>query len=142
MNLPVFHTRYSLPLAALCGLVEEAVVLPHHRQRLLDLLTTLQIVFATTEESDLVTHSIFLRPLAHLEEAKDLFRYLHHHRLLGHPEEPAEDWCAHDGTPLFTPGQACELNARMSEAYTFDWQEHDCPCGFILDITATENPVI
>lgn len=139
MNLQVFQRRYELPLAALRGLIQEAVLKTGDKSEdcqqttLLTRLDQLERAFNGTEEADLVAHSIFLRPLGNLEEAKELFRYLKCHDLLFHPEDDPEE-ISHTETrlPLFTADESRELRHRMDEAYELDWQEHDCPCGFCL----------
>lgn len=148
MNLTIFRRRYELPLAALRGLIQEAVLKTGDKSEdcqqcnLILHLHQLERAFTGTTEDDLVKHSIFLSPLRNLDEAKDLFRYLKRHDLLFHPEDDPEE-ISHTETrlPLFTSDEARELRHRMNEAYEFDWQEYDDPCGFCLALDEDENAV-
>lgn len=140
MNLECFRRRYELPLASLRSLITESVLSTGNKEEdcqqltILNRLSALEHALDGTTESDLIPHAIFREPISCVEDAQRLFRYLHQHDLLFHPEEPPEDITHHDGTALFTEDEARELRHRMSEAWQQEWSEYECPCGFCISI--------
>lgn len=83
----------------------------------------------TAELDRHAAHLIIFRPLASLDDAKELFRYLHANHLTFHPDDdPAE--CR---LPI-TAAAADALRQRMLEADTFSWGEDGCPCGYALSL--------
>lgn len=137
MNLESFRRRHELPLAGLRSLITECVIKTGDKSEdcqqthLLNRLDQLEHAFTGTKESDLITHTIFREPIACVEDAKRLFRYLNDHGLLFHPEEDPSDL----SVPLFNLDECRELRHRMREAWDQEWSEYDDPCGFCISLT-------
>jgi len=137
MNHESFKRRHELPLAGLRSLITECVRKTGDKSEdcqqtyLLNCLNQLEHVFIGTEESDLIPHAIFREPIACVEDAQRLFRYLNDHGLLFHPEDDPAD-CLHG---KISEDEARELRHRMREAWDQEWSEYDDPCGFCLTLT-------
>jgi hypothetical protein len=133
MNLEVFKRRCELPLASLLAMTSEQIAKPILKMRVEQQILDLQHLLGSVQESDLIPHAIFREPIACTDDAKRLFRYLHSHGLLFHPEDDPADCLA----GKITEDEARELRHRMTEAWQQEWSEHDDPCGFCL--TLSEN---
>lgn len=136
MNLEVFKRRYQLPLESLRQMIQEHVIQTGNKSEdcqqtcILNHLRQLEIALNGTTEDDLIAHAIFREPIADVEDAKRLFRYLHAHGMTFHPEDDPADV---PGLPL-SADECRELRHRMAEAWECQWSEYDCPCGFILHL--------
>ena len=78
----------------------------------------------------------FAAKIETIDSAKTWITNLHKAGMMFHFEDdPASIICGADGTkPLFTAEQSTQIRERVSELYTFDWGDLECPIGFALTL--------
>lgn len=77
---------------------------------------------------------IFARPIVTLDDAMALFAHLSAEDRLFHPEDSAATIVnLANGAMLFSDEEAAAIDDRMAEAYTLEWGDFECPCGYILE---------
>lgn len=85
--------------------------------------------------------SNYSTPLTSIEQAKAFIADLMATDKIFHLEDAPSEIVNGFGVPIFTEEEAANMELRVEELYSFDWEAEgfECPIGYVLHLDSEEN---